>query len=212
MLAYHYATALDLARAAGQADQAAPWRRPRGGFLPWPGNERSASTPPRRSPIFNGRSPLPAEGHPDRAEALARFAEAAYHAGQTSRREALEEAIPSSRAWRPPKQAHAMGTLSFVLFRLGDSRWAELPSEALALLEPIRPTPPWSGRSPRLLAWGLQGRHEAAISLPSVRSHSLMNSAWDAQREPWAIAARHAPTTETRSESRTCARRSPSPR
>ncbi len=35
--------------------------------------------------------------------------------------------------------ARAMGSLSNVLYRLGDARWAELPAEAVALLEPLTP-------------------------------------------------------------------------
>ena len=60
----------------------------------------------------------------------------------TRRSEALEEAITSFRARGDlPAAARAMGTLGEVLYRLGDPRWADLPAEAVALLEPLPPGP-----------------------------------------------------------------------
>ena len=55
VLAYHYATALDLARAAGHTDQAAELEDPRGASSPSPENARSASTRRRHSPTSSGR-------------------------------------------------------------------------------------------------------------------------------------------------------------
>ena len=58
-----------------------------------------------------------------------------------------------------------MHTLSIVLFRLGDPRWADLPSEALALLEPLPPGPALVEALTEVARVEmLQGRHEAAIS------------------------------------------------
>ena len=119
-----------------------PWRRPRGGSSPWPANARSASTPLRRSPISNGRSRSPRRP-PRPADALARFGEAAHHAGRTREaKQALEEAIPAlPQRGDLPAPAHAMNTLasccSASAIRAGQSS----PREALALLEPLPPGP-----------------------------------------------------------------------
>ena len=58
-----------------------------------------------------------------------------------------------------------MHTLASVLFRHGDPRWADLPSEALALLEPLPPGPALVEALTEVARVEmLQGRHDAAIS------------------------------------------------
>ena len=77
VLAYHYATALELARAAGQAEQAAELEAPALRFLTLAGERAlgldtaAAHHEPRAGTRAHPR------GHPDRPEALARFGEAA---------------------------------------------------------------------------------------------------------------------------------------
>ena len=164
VLAYHYATALELARAAGQADQAAPLEEPARRFLALAGERALGLDTTAAVSNLKRALALTPSGHPDHPEALARFAEAAYHAGQTSEaKQALEEAIPAlHQRGDLPTQAHAMHTLSNVLFRLGDSRWADLPSEALALLEPIPPGPALVEALTEVARVEmLQGRHDA---------------------------------------------------
>ncbi len=82
---------------------------------------------------------LTPSGHDARPAALARFAEAAQQAGQTAEAgQALEEAISSFRERGDlAGAAAAMATYAKVLFRLGDPRAFTLPSEAVALLEPL---------------------------------------------------------------------------
>jgi tetratricopeptide (TPR) repeat protein len=167
VLAYHYATALELARAAGQADQVATLEEPARRFLALAGERALGLDTTAAITNLKRALALTPEGHPDHAEALARFAEAAYHVGQTNEaKQALEEAIPAlHQRGDLPTQAHAMHTLSYVLFRLGDPRWADLPSEARALLEPLPPGPALIDALTEVARVGmLQGRHDAAIS------------------------------------------------
>ena len=91
------------------------------------------------------------------------------HAGRTQprRREALEEAItgPSQSVDDLPAQAHAMHTLAACCSATGDPRWAELPAEALALLEPL---PPGAALVEALTEMArvkmVEGRHDDTIS------------------------------------------------
>ena len=101
VLAYHYATALELARAAGQTDRRPSWKHRRCGSSASPANARSASTPPRPSRASSGRSRSPRRGTRDGPSALARFGEAALQAGRYGEAtEALEEAVAPSRRGR----------------------------------------------------------------------------------------------------------------
>ena len=54
VLAYHYATALELARQRGRQSRRQSWRHRRSGFLASQGNGRSGWTPPRRSRVPSG--------------------------------------------------------------------------------------------------------------------------------------------------------------
>ncbi len=63
-------------------------------------------------------------------------------------------------------QARAMTRLGVVLARLADPRWADLPTEALALLEPLLPGPALLEALGQVASVeALQGRHDAAISV-----------------------------------------------
>ncbi len=140
VLAYHYLQALELARAAGRTGRQ-PSSITARRFLGLAGERALGLDTVAALASFERALALTPAGHPDRAGALARFGEAALQAGRTvEAAEALEEAIRSFRArGEVPAAARAMGTLSIVLFRLGDPRWVELPAEAAALLEPLPP-------------------------------------------------------------------------
>ena len=107
-------------------------------------------------------------GHPERAAALARFGEAAYHAGRYGEaKEALEEAISAFQAagdrFAPPPGRWARS--ADVLYRLGDPRLGgRCPQQAVALLEPLPPGPELVSALTELArAEALQGRNEAGL-------------------------------------------------
>ena len=154
VLAYHYATALELARAAGQTEQADRARGARAcGSSPSPASARSASTPPPPSRASSGRSRSPRPGTPSGPRRSPASARPRSQPDATPRRhEALEEAIASFRAAAMIRSAaaRAMGTLgerasSGSAIR---ARWT-LPAEAVALLEPLPPGPELVGRAHR---------------------------------------------------------------
>ncbi|MDP9232431.1 MAG: AAA family ATPase, partial [Actinomycetota bacterium] len=168
VLAYHYSTALELARASGHAEQAAGLEAPALRFLSLAGERALGLDTAAALASFERALTLTPPAHPGRPEALARFGEAAFQAGRlVEAAEVLEEAIASFRARGDlGAAARAMATLGNVLFARGDPRWSELPAEALALLEPLPPGP----ELVRVLTEmarveTLQGRHEAGVRL-----------------------------------------------
>ena len=114
VLAYHYATALELARAAGQTEQAAELEAPALRFLGLAGERALGLDTTAALASFERALALTPAGHPERAAALARFGEAASHAGRFSEAdEALEEAITAFQAAGEVRAAaRAMGTRS----------------------------------------------------------------------------------------------------
>jgi tetratricopeptide (TPR) repeat protein len=166
VLAYHYATALDLASAAAQPDQAMTLEEPARRFLTLAG-ERALGLDTRAALTNLERAlALTPTGHPDRADVLVSFAEAAYHSGRTNdAKDVLEEAIPAlQQRGDVEAEAHALNTLGEMLIRLADPRWADRPRKALALLEPLPPGPALVealGEVARVEA--LQGRPVTAI-------------------------------------------------
>ena len=143
VLAYHYTSALELARAAGEAERTAELEAPALRFLGLAGNRALGLDTQTALASFERALTLTPAGHPERATALARFGEAAQHAGRFGEaKDALEEAIGAFQAAGDVRAAaRAMGRLGAVLYRVGDPRWAELPAEAVALLEPLPPGP-----------------------------------------------------------------------
>ncbi len=139
VLAYHYSTAIELAQAAGQADQATELEASALKFLSLAGERALGLDTPAALSNFERALALAPVGHPERPEALARFGEAAFQAGRYAEAsEALNEAIASFRRVADfPAAARAMGRLAYVLGRLGDPRRWSLPVEAVALLEPL---------------------------------------------------------------------------
>ncbi len=167
VLAHHYATALELARAAGQTDQIRELEEPALKFLTLAGERALGLDTASALSNLERALALAPKGHLARAEALARFGEAASQAGRyTEAATTLMEAIESFRPRGDiPAAAQAMGSLSFVFRRLGDPRWATLVAEALALLEPLGSSRELVGAlSEAALADTLQGRSEDAIS------------------------------------------------
>ena len=143
VLAHHYTTALDLTRAAGHPDQATQLEAPALRFLTLAGEKALGLDGAAAVANFERALALTPAGHPERAAALARFGEAALQAGRYAEaRDALEEAISVFQATGEVRAAAlAMGTLGRAFYPLGDSRWAELPTEMVALLEPLPPGP-----------------------------------------------------------------------
>ena len=99
VLSYHYTAALDLARAAGNTDQAAQLQAPALRFLTLAGDRALGLDTGAALASFERALALTPAGHPDRATALARFGEAAFNAGRyNDAKDALEEAIDAFRA------------------------------------------------------------------------------------------------------------------
>jgi class 3 adenylate cyclase/tetratricopeptide (TPR) repeat protein len=168
VLAYHYATALQLARAAGQADQAADLEAPARRFLTLAGQRALGLDTAAANTNLERALALTPEGHADRANVLVSFAEAALHGGRTAEaKAALEEAIPALQALGDlPAQARALNMLSVVLGALADPRWAELPAQAFALLEPLPPDQDMVATLTEVAATEMiQGRSESAITV-----------------------------------------------
>ena len=166
VLAYHYATALDLAIAAGQAEHAADLEAPALRFLGLAGERALGLDTTAALNSCERALAFTPPGHPERAGTLARFGEAAFHAGRYSDAAgALDEAADLFQAGGDPgAAARTLGTLTLVLFQQGDPRWAELAADALALLESLPPGPELVGALTELSrAEILQGRFEAGL-------------------------------------------------
>ena len=166
VLAYHYATALELARAAGQTEQVSELEAPALKFLSLAGERALGLDTTAALANLERALALALPGHPERPRALVRFGDAAFHAGRyTEAAAALDEAIETFRAdGEIPEAAHAMGTLSSLLRLPGDPRQWTLPAEALRLLEPLGPSAELVGALTEVAVVDvLQGRSEDAI-------------------------------------------------
>ena len=143
VLAYHYATALDLARAAGQIELAAELEAPALRFLTLAGERAIGLDTAAALGNFERARTLTPKGHPDRADVLARFGAAAMDVGRSAEAvEALEEAISTYRERGDLRAAaRAMFTLVPVVLALGEARTFEIGAQALAILEPLSPGP-----------------------------------------------------------------------
>ena len=142
VLAYHYATALELARAAGQTEQAADLEAPALKFLSLAGERAIGLDTAAALSNLERALTLAPPGHPERPGALARFGEAANECRALRRggRVPWRRRSPRSgrRAISPPPPARWAN--SAALFHPGDPR-GPLPMEALELLEPLGPSP-----------------------------------------------------------------------
>jgi class 3 adenylate cyclase/tetratricopeptide (TPR) repeat protein len=142
ILAYHYTTALDLARAAGQP-AATELQDAAVRFLLLAG-ERALGLDTSRAEGHLARAlALAAPGHGWRAKVLVRWADAVRQANRQSEAAgALEEAISLFRGMGETLEAaRAITTLANVEWQLGDPRSKQTANEAVSLLETIRPGP-----------------------------------------------------------------------
>jgi class 3 adenylate cyclase/tetratricopeptide (TPR) repeat protein len=136
VLAYHYTTALELARAAGQGDTGeleANARR----FLGLAGERAMGLDPAAALDAFAQALALTPESHLARAEMLVRYGMAsqlvARHAEAAA---ALEEALETFRARGDPLgEAHAIHLLFRAIEHLNTTRWQPLRLEQATLLE-----------------------------------------------------------------------------
>ena len=119
------------------------WKTPPDASSRSPENAPSDSTRPRQSPTSSGHWRSPPLATLTAPTSSCSFAEAAQHADRHSdAKEALEEAIPALHARGDlPAQAHALNSLSVVLFSRGDPRWAELPQRRSRCSTRSRPAP-----------------------------------------------------------------------
>ncbi len=142
VLAYHYAAALELARATGETGRASELEAPALRFLSLAGERALGLDTAAALAHLERALALAPQGHPQRPDVLARFGEAALDAGRFAEaKDAMDEAIAAFRSAGDLRAtARAMGTLGNVLFRLGDPRTWTLPEDALGLLEPLGPT------------------------------------------------------------------------
>ena len=167
VLAYHYTSALELAQAAGQTEQAAQLEAPALRFLSLAGERALGLDTAAAITNLERALTLTPPGHPDRAAGLVRFGEAAQQAGRYSdAKDALEEAVATFQAAGDPRgAAGAMSALALAFSRIADPRWAQTALEALALLEPLEPGPELVTALTELArAEALQGRHEAGLA------------------------------------------------
>ena len=142
VLAHHYATALELSRASGDAARAAELEAPAFRFLSLAGERSLGLDAAGALPSLERALALVPEGHPERAAALVRFGEAAHLAGRYGESiAALEEAIASFTDRGDIRAAtRAMLLLVLPLGRVGDPRYSAIVSEVLELLDPLGPS------------------------------------------------------------------------
>jgi class 3 adenylate cyclase/tetratricopeptide (TPR) repeat protein len=137
VLAHHYVTALDLARAARQTEGSQELEAGAIRYLALAGERALALDVDRAEQGLARALELAPAGHPERAALLERWARAAQQQGRLKdASEALEEAVTLHRRRREPlANAQALTLLSSVLGRMGDPRSEEALTDALSLLE-----------------------------------------------------------------------------
>jgi class 3 adenylate cyclase/tetratricopeptide (TPR) repeat protein len=143
LLAYHYTAALELAEAAGESDHAGALTDVTRRFLTLDGERALPLDVARAEASLSRALQLTPGGHPEHAQLLQRWAEAARQQGRLQEAKvALEEALALDPERQDPlATARALTALATVLGVLGDPRQEEMIAEALALLETQRPGP-----------------------------------------------------------------------
>jgi len=144
VLAHHYATALDLARAAGSTEKAAALEEPARRFLALAGQRAMSLDWSVATSNFERALALTPARHPERADALLAFGDGAVGMQRFGEsRSAFEEALELFKERGDPVgEARATLCLAAAWFRLGDNaRQSELTARALALLETLPPGP-----------------------------------------------------------------------
>ena len=143
VLAHHYVTALELARATGQTSGVEELESAAIGQLALSGERALALDVATAEASFAKALALAPVGHAERASLLERWAQAAQqrHRYQEANA-ALEEALALYREQVEDIAAgRVLTALSAVLGRLGDPRTQQTMTEALGLLEPHPPGP-----------------------------------------------------------------------
>jgi len=143
VLAHHYLQALELAEAAGDAEQAEELAAPARRFLALAG-ERALGLDTTQAEARLARAlELTRPEDPERANLLVRWADAAAQAGRLREAaEALEKALASLRArGEVQAAARALQLRSRVSLRLGEGRQVALAAEAVDMLEQEAPNP-----------------------------------------------------------------------
>jgi tetratricopeptide (TPR) repeat protein len=143
VLAHHYATALELAVAADDADQAAELEAPAIRFLSLAGRRALGLDSTTALASFERALALTPTGHPARAPVLAGVGEAALEAGRLPDAVvALEEAIDSYRAAGDPRAAARAAVLLSEVYVIQRNRQRlDMLTEVLGVLEPLPPGP-----------------------------------------------------------------------
>ena len=166
VLAHHYATALELARAAGEADLAEELESPALRFLTLAGERALGLDTVTALSNFERALALTPAGHPERPGILERFGVASEQAGRTTEAiEVLQEATASflSRG-DPAAAARVMLQLCNCYFGTDDPRWKTIAGEALGHLEPLPPRPELVLALSEMAGdETLQSRHQAGI-------------------------------------------------
>ena len=147
ILAHHYVTAMDLSAAVGDEAVVAELRAPALRFLMLAGRRALGLDNAVALGLFERALALAPAGHHDRPTVLERYGDAMYHDGRYGDAVAAwEEAVRLFRQdGRIPEAADVMGQMSGAYEYMGDPRDRTLMREAVALLEPIGPTPQLAG-------------------------------------------------------------------
>jgi class 3 adenylate cyclase/tetratricopeptide (TPR) repeat protein len=137
VLAHHYLTALELARATGQRAESEDLEGSAITYLALAGERALALDFERAEQSFGRALALCPAGHPERAKLLERWAQAGEERNRLLEvREALDEALAIYRERSENVDAgRVLTALTRVLQRLGDPRQEEALAEALGLLE-----------------------------------------------------------------------------
>ena len=144
LLAHHYLTALELARAAQATEETAALHDPARRFLVLAGDRAMTLDVARADAHYQRALALLPAAHPDRARTLEKAAEAAQQAGRATQAEALlSEAITGFEAGGDHLGAgEAMARQARVLWYRGETaRSRRLVASAIALLEREPPGP-----------------------------------------------------------------------
>ncbi len=166
VLAHHYATALELTRAAGETQQAAELEARALRFLMLAGEKAMYLDAATALAEFEKALSLAPSGHHARPEILARFGQVAYEVGLTREASAALDEATTSFLERGDLRAAArsMFTHFGALQAMGDPRqWTIMP-EAAILLEPLPPGPELFDVLARVAANEIQqGRDDDAL-------------------------------------------------
>ena len=179
VLAHHYRTALDLARASGDADRANELQAPAFRFLSLAGERAMGLDAPAALALLQSAVELAPPGHPERPAALNRYGAILRDVGRFEEAiDAQEEAIQGFLALGDKRMAgQAMLDQSDPLRFLGRPRRT---IEANELLEPLGPSVPLARAMNRLAGTDLlYGRYEAALARVK-RIYEVLDASTDA--------------------------------